>query len=135
MVASTEALREHKQKYGVTYMINLFGSVIPIVMFLIYASTQISNLATQLEVQELIDTHNISDMHPAAQSAVNQVDRKIDSILLFQLEDRIEKQIRVVCQNPDLRGQLEGTIRGLIQQYNDISPRPYQRPTCAQLGV
>ena len=116
-------------------MINLFGSVIPIIMFLIYATSVVGDLATEIEVDEYIEEHREAGMHPLAAAAVGDVQRQLDSILSFQIEERIEKQLKIVCQNPQLRDAIEPTVKQLIRDYNRVSPSIYIRPSCEQLGV
>lgn len=130
-----DTVSSHARANKGTYMINLFGSVIPIIMFLVYASTQIGGLATEKEVRGYITTHTEAGMHPMAVEAVGEVQGQLDSILSFQIEERIEKQIKVVCMNPTLRDALEPTIKQLIRDYNKVAPRAYVRPTCEQLGA
>ena len=130
-----DTVSSHAKANRGTYMINLFGSVIPIIMFLVYASTQIGGLATEKEVKSYITEHTEEGMHPDAKRAVGEVQGQLDSILSFQIEERIEKQIKVVCTNPELRDALEPSIKQLIRDFNKVSPRPYTRPSCAQLGV
>ena len=130
-----DSIKDHGKANRGTYMINLFGSVIPIIMFLVYASTQIGGLATEKEVKNFIIDHTEAGMHPAGDLAVGDVQKQLDSILSFQIEERIEKQLKVVCQNPTLRDALEPTIKQLIRDFNRVSPRPYVRPSCEQLGV
>jgi len=132
---SIDTITEHGKANRGTYMINLFGSIIPIIMFLVYASTVVSVLATEDEVNLLIRSHNSTDMHPAANKAVGEVQKQLDNILAFQIEERIEKQLIVVCRNPTLRNNLEPSIKQLIRSYNNVSELPYVRPTCAQLGT
>ena len=118
-----------------TYMINLFGSIIPIIMFLVYASTQLSSLATESEVGLLIRNHTSAGMHPAGIVAVGNIQDQLNNIQSFQIEERIEKHIKLICENEDLRDALEPTIKLLIRDYNDVSEIRYTRPSCAQLGV
>lgn len=134
MVMSVDTVVEHKKKHGATYMINLFGSVIPIIMFLVYASTQLSGLASETEVANLIATHD-GGMHPSAEEAVGNVQGQLNSILANQIEVKIEKNLKIVCENPHLRDALESTIKGLIRDYNKVSDVRYVRPSCQQLGV
>ena len=129
-----ETVSAHAKANKGTYMINLFGSVIPIIMFLGYASTQIGGLATEKEVSKYISVHN-SGMHPAGVLAVGEIQEQLNNIQSFQIEERIEKQLKVICENPQLRDALEPTIKQLIREYNLISPSNYNRPSCAQLGV
>ena len=135
MVTSIDTVSEHGKRYKGTYMINLFGSVIPIVMFLTYASTQLNGLATEDEVNNLIGVHTNQSMHPLAEAAVSNVQGQLDNILSIQIEERIEKQIKVVCMNKNLRDVLEPTIKQLIRDYNKVSNPDYVRPSCEQLGV
>lgn len=135
MVASIDTVQEHTKKYKGTYMINLFGSVIPIIMFLVYASTTIDGLATETEVANLISTHNDFSMHPSAKTAVGDVQQQLNNIQSFQIEERIEKHLKIVCENPTLRDALEPTIKQLIRDYNAVSNVAYTRPSCQQLGV
>lgn len=132
---AVNSITQHGRDNRSTYMINLFGSVIPIIMFLIYATSVIGDLATEDEVEMYITDHQETGMHPAADAAVGDVQRQLDSILSFQIEERIEKQLKIVCQNPELRDAIEPTVKQLIRDYNRVSPRPYIRPSCEQLGV
>ena len=134
MNPTIETVSSHAKANKVTYMINLFGSVIPILMFLGFASTQIGSLATEKEVNKYIQTHD-SGMHPASKLAVGEIQQQLNNIQSFQIEERIEKQLKVICENPQLRDALEPTIKQLIREYNLISPSNYTRPSCAQLGV
>lgn len=74
-------------------MINLFGSVIPIIMFLGYASTQIGSLATSEEVQTAITFHNEAGMHPAGEDAVEEVEKKSHCRWLDDKIDRLDDLI------------------------------------------
>jgi len=130
-----DTITAHAQANRGTYMINIFGSIIPIIMFLIFAGVKLDGLATEKEVGRYITSHSDAGMHPAADLAVGEVQKQLDNILSFQIEERIEKQLKVVCQNPELRDALEPTIKQLIRDYNDVSPRAYVRPSCVQLGV
>ncbi len=132
---NVETVTTHAKANKVTYMINIFGSIIPIITFLVYASTQIDELATEKEVGMYISTHNQSGMHPKAVAAVDGVQGQLNNILSFQIEERIEKQLKVVCENPELRDALEPTIKQLIRDYNAVAPTVYVRPSCTQLGV
>ena len=118
-----------------TYMINLFGSIIPIIMFLAYASTQIGSLATEDEVTLLIRSHTSAGMHPAGITAVGNIQEQLNSIQSFQIEERIEKHLKLICENSSLRNALEPTVKQLIRDYDKVSLRAYVRPTCEQLGV
>lgn len=135
MASKVDTITAHGKANRSTYMINLFGSVIPIIMFLLFASTQIQGLATETEVVDLITVHNVIGMHPKAQLAVGDVQRQLNNILSFQIEERIEKQLKIVCQNPNLRDAIEPTVRQLIRDYDSVANRPYVRPSCEQLGV
>lgn len=116
---------DHKEKHGVTYMISTFGSIIPIVMFLVFLNTKVELYSTDVEVQASITAH-LDANH-------QELERTVDSIYLLNLQDRIEKLIRAECQSPDLRTVLEPEIRSLIRNYNEISSVPYVRPSCAAL--
>lgn len=74
-------------------MINLFGSVIPIIMFLVYASTQISNLATSGEVANMITFHLEAGMHPAGEQAVEELEVKSTCRWLDDKIDRLDDLI------------------------------------------
>ncbi len=132
---SVDTITAHGRENKGTYMINLFGSIIPILMFLVYASTKLGGLATEAEVTTFIETHNSGGMHPSANEAVGDVQKQLDRMLSFQIEERIEKQLIIVCQNPQLRNAIEPTVKQLIRDYDAVSPRPYIRPSCIQLGV
>lgn len=135
MVASIDTIKQHGKENRGTYMINLFGSVIPIIMFLLFASTQLNGLATEKEVSTLINGHLNTGMHPAADLAIGDVQGQLNNILSIAIEERIEKQLKIVCENPRLRDAIEPTVKQLIRDYNAVSKIPYARPTCAQLGV
>ncbi len=130
-----DTIASHGRDNRGTYMINLFGSIIPIIVFLIYASTQISSLATEDEVGLLIRSHTSAGMHPAGITAVGDIQDQLNNIQSFQIEERIEKHIKLVCENEDLRDALEPTIKLLIRNYNQVSTVRYVRPDCAQLGA
>jgi len=135
MTASVDSITLHAKENRSTYMINLFGSIIPILTFLIYAATKVDGLATDSEVVDLIITHNVEEMHPKAEIAVGNVQQQLDRMLSIQIEERIEKQLKIICENPQLRNALEPNIKQLIRDYNGVSPVRYVRPSCAQLGV
>ena len=135
MSPKSNVISEHVQVNRGTYMINLFGSIIPIIMFLVYATSVVDGLATEDEVNLLIRSHTSVGMHPAGVAAVGDIQDQLNNIQSFQIEERIEKHIKLICENEDLRDALEPTIKLLIRDYNDISKVRYIRPTCAQLGV
>jgi len=131
---SIDSVKEHGKANKGTYMINLFGSVIPIIMFLVYASSQIGGLATEKEVNMYISDHN-TGMHPAGEVAVGEIQEQLNNIQSFQIEERIEKHLKLICENSELRDALEPTVKQLIRDYNSMSKVRYVRPNCAQLGV
>jgi len=128
---ATSHIKENK----VPYLINLFGSVIPILMFLIYGMGTVDSLATEKEVDDKIDYHLAQQTHPISVAVDQGIQKQLNNIQSFQIEERIEKQLIIVCRNPSLRDALEPSIRQLIRDYNAISPTLYRRPTCEQLGV
>jgi len=128
---ATAHVKEHK----VSYLINIFGSVIPILMFLVYGMTAMDSLATEAEVDTKIDVHYNGGAHPAAIAELNDVQGQLNDIRSFQIEERIEKQLRLVCEHPELRASLEESIRQLIRDFNKVSTHVYVRPSCIQLGV
>ena len=135
MNETIETMSSHAKANKGTYMINLFGSIIPIIVFLIYASTQISSLATEDEVGLLIRSHTSAGMHPAGVTAVGNIQEQLNNIQSFQIEERIEKHLKLICENSDLRDALEPTVKQLIRDYNAVSKVRYERPSCTQLGV
>ena len=130
-----DTITTHGRANRGTYMINLFGSIIPIIMFLIYATTVVEGLATEDEVSLLIRSHTSAGMHPAGVAAVGDIQDQLNNIQSFQIEERIEKHIKLVCENEDLRDALEPTIKLLIRNYNKVSTVRYVRPSCEQLGA
>jgi len=137
-MGAKETIIEHKQKYGVAWMINIFGSIIPIVMFMVYMGTQISALATDEEVLMIMREHE-SGLHPRAASAasVEAIQEQLVEIQLSQMDEKIRQLLRVVCEKPELYGQLEPTIRQAISDYEKKAGdgTTYQQPTCIALGV
>ena len=119
-------LQEHKERYGVTYMINLFGSVIPILMFLVYANGKISQVATDVEVGNIVTDAIVA--HEVQKH--EEMESRVDQLYLLNLQQRIEQLIRAQCNNAQLRSVLEPEINSLIRDYNEVAPVPYQRPSC-----
>lgn len=128
-VIEPKKLTEHREKYGATYVINLFGSVIPIIMFLVYANQKIDNVATDIEVANLITDSIVA--HEV--QSHEELEGKVDQLYLLNLQQRIEQLIRAECNNPNLRSALEPEINSLIRDYNSVSLVPYQRPSCTVL--
>ena len=116
-------------------MITLFGSLLPVLTIGGLILNAFSALATDDEVLGAVKVHNTSGMHPAATLAIGDVQSQLNYILSFQIEERIEKQLKIVCQNPELRDAIEPTVKQLIRNYNEVSPIRYVRPSCKQLGV
>ena len=131
----TEQIAQHTKENRVTYMINLFGSVIPIIMFMGYASTQIGDLATDSELESQIHQHLMTDAHPMTDDAIDKIQGQLNSILLYQIAERIESLLRIKCENPE--APVDDALRALIQQYDEVAGRNnrYIRLTCEELGV
>ena len=130
-----DTVSEHARANKGTYLINLFGSIVPIILFLIYATSVVGSLATEDEVGLLIRSHTTAGMHPAGITAVGNIQDQLNSIQSFQIEERIEKHIKLICENENLRDALEPTVKRLIRDYNKVSEVKYERPSCEQLGV
>ena len=135
MAANIDSVTAHGRENKATYMINLFGSIIPLISFLVYASTQVSNLASETEVTNLIKTHLHAGAHPEATRELENVQGQLNSILANQIELRIEAQLKIICANSELRSALEPTVKQLIRDYNGVAKKDYERPSCIQLGV
>jgi len=132
---TTEKLHEHSQKYRVTYMINFFASILPVMAVVGIVWTQFDKLVLTDELNTALANHRTSETHTASEQEIEQINGKVDTILLLNMQDRIEKMLRAVCTNPNMRDALDPTVRSLIQEYNKISGIPYVRPTCNQLGA
>lgn len=135
MNSTIDTMSSHAKANRGTYMINLFGSIIPIIMFLVYATSVVDSLATEDEVGLLIRSHTGAGMHPAGVDAVGDIQEQLNNIQSFQIEERIEKHLKLICENNDLRDALEPTVKQLIRDYNAVSTVRYIRPSCPQLGV
>lgn len=127
MATRAESIYEHRKKYGVTYMINFFGSILPVATLLGVVYTQFGTIVTEPELVSRIKSHE-TVRH-------TELEKTVNSIYLLNLQTRIEAQIRTICENPNLRTALEQTINALIRDYNAVSDIPYIRPSCLQLGV
>ena len=125
MAINTDGVKQHAKENKGTYMINLFGSVIPIIMFLIYAATQIESLASEKEVSRLITIHSESEMHSGIQE-------DLGSIKMYLIAERIEDLCKIKCRTPS--APVDDTIRKLIQDYDVISDTSYKRLSCLELG-
>ena len=132
---NVDKISEHHKKHKATYMINLFGSIIPIILFIGLVYGKVATLATTDDVHQMLNVHANTEMHPLAKTAVGNVQYQLNTILAIQIEERIEKQLKIVCLNNDLRDALEPTIKQLIRSYDNVSATKYQRPACEQLGV
>ena len=105
-----QSIQEHKG----TAMINLFGSIIPIIMFLVYATNVVNDLATTSDVTMAVRTHMEASMHPLGQAAIERVeyksecrwlDDKIDRLddLIYQLESEGADPDRIHDKEQELR--------------------------------
>ncbi len=136
MAISREAIHTHRERYGVMYLISGIGSFLPIITLGALLLNGIGNIATEDELTLAISMHNDMSMHPAAAAAVGGVQDQLNSIEAYQIESRIESQLKLVCENGELRNALEPTIKQLIRDYNSLMPdNKYVRPPCIQLGV
>lgn len=134
MAVTKESFEEHRKKYGVTYMINFFGSLLPVAALALMFVTQFGKLATDVELATAMSSH-MTGKHTTTDREIQQIQGDVDSILILSLQDRIEKLLLAECKNPALRASLETTIRQLIRDYNSKSKIPYDRPDCQQLEL
>ena len=137
MAISKEAMYAHRERYGVMYMITLIGSLLPVLIIGGMILSSFNSLATESEVATAIAVHNDGGMHPTANTAVVEIQDQLNNIEAYQIEARIESQLKLICENSTLRNALEPTIKQLIRDYNSLMPvaRHYVRPPCIQLGV
>ena len=122
------------ERYG-NAMISGAASLVPIVTFAFWFSGQIASLATEQEVAEMIAAHTINGMHPQATEVVGELTEKLNASLALQYQSRIEALIKLQCENPQLRPQVEPAISNLIQEHDKVAAARYRRPSCIELGA
>lgn len=80
---------------------------------------------------------DVDDKIAALETKVDANGTAINRVLTLQLAESIRSQQRQICATASAlqRQQLQTTLDNLLEDYEDVSGRTFQTPTCAALQV
>ncbi len=99
----------------------------------------VTTIATTQEVRTIvvqeISAHQAGEAHAASEKAIEILTQGQAGIRGELISAKIDRQWKVICENPALRSQLINNVRTMEFQYKQITGDIYNRPACIDLGI